>query len=97
MNDPEGDVKPLEHIDETMWAVYGPESFPSLICCRVLNHPTCGPTIWGYSVYRRQPGFRTLGQDLKIWEMSHDWVYFFNDHDKALAFMKIITTPRNPK
>lgn len=93
MKEAEEAVDPLLHIDEPMWAVYGADCFPSIICCKVLNHPTCGPTIWGYSIYRRQAGFRTLGMTLSVWAQSND-AQFFDHQEKAHCYLRLLLTPK---
>jgi hypothetical protein len=90
-------VEPTEHLDTPLWVVYGPDCFPTMFCCKVLNHPTCGLVIWGYSVYRRQPGFRTLGQGLQAWLEAHEKPKFFARQDGALQHLAKITTPREPR
>ena len=34
---------------------------------RVHDHPELGPVVWGFSVYRRERGYRTLGRQLAGW------------------------------
>lgn len=82
-----------EYFDVPLWAVYGPDCFPTMFCCKVLDHDTCGLTLWGYSIYRRQPGFRTLGVDLREWTAENK-AKFFARQDDALAHLGKITTPR---
>lgn len=49
-----------------LWGVYGPECFPTVFACKMLDYPSGMRAIWGFSIYRRQPGYRTLGQN-KEW------------------------------
>jgi len=91
------EIDPAEHLDTPLWVVYGPDCFPTMFCCKVLNHPTCGLVIWGYSVYRRQPGFRTLGQSLQVWRDDHEKPKFFARQDNALLHLAKITTPKEPR
>lgn len=89
------EIDPAKHLDTPLWAVYGPDCFPTMFCCKVLNHPTCGLTIWGYSIYRREPGFRTLGQSLQVWRDDEGKrAKFFARQDDALMHLSKITTPR---
>lgn len=83
---------PLDHLDTPMWCVYGPDCFPTIICFKVSKylHYT---TIWGYSVYKRKPGFRTLGQDFETWDKQHKGKYFLRQED-AIAYLTKITTPK---
>lgn len=76
-----------------LWVVYGGVAFPSILCCRI-NAPQGKPVIWGYSIYRRSPGFRTLGQDLAEWMGRQEDPHFFADQNHALAYLKKITWPR---
>lgn len=81
-----------EFHNRPLWCVYGPQCFPTMFCCKILHHPQGCLTIWGYSVYRRQPGFRTLGRDLSEWAADHEAV-FFAEQIHALQFLANITTP----
>lgn len=80
--------------DVPLWVVYGPDCFPTMICAKVLDHPTCGLTIWGYSIYRRQPGFRTLGVSLRNWRKEVERPKFFEAQVHALSHLANITTPK---
>lgn len=94
-----GSVNPLietEHYEKPLWCVYGPNNFPTLICCKITKHPQHGLTIWGYSVWEGEPGFRTLGKRLDTWANEHDMV-FFDDQDLALNYLKKLTTPKVKK
>lgn len=67
-------------LDVVLWCVYGPECFPTVFACKVKNHPDSGRTIWGFSVYRRQRGFRTLGTG-KEWMLRNDALLFATQAD----------------
>lgn len=87
------------HRDKPLWCIYGPDCFPTLFCCKILNHPEFGLTIWGYSVYRGEPGFRTLGRNLSGWmrdmlNMYSTKVTFYETLDDALAVLRLLATPR---
>lgn len=69
-------------LDTTIWGVYGPDCFPTVFACKINNHPQCGRTIWGFSVYEGEPGFRTLGQS-SAWAEEHDLCLFLT---KEAAF-----------
>jgi len=54
--------------------------------------------IWGYSVYKRSPGFRTLGAAVESNQYC-DWVVkhnpkFFLTQEEALGYLKELTTPK---
>lgn len=72
-------------IDELLWCVYGPDSFPTVFACKIKNHPTEGRVIWGFSVYRRQKGFRTLGQGVS-WYLDRD-AKLFSSKAEAFAYI----------
>lgn len=82
----------IDYRDKPLWCVYGPACFPTMICCKV-NDASGKLAIWGYSVYRRSPGFRTLGRYLNQWTAENNAV-FFADQNHALDFLKKITWPR---
>lgn len=81
-----------EHHNKILWCVHGPDSFPTMICC-VIKTASRNPSIWGYSVYKRSPGFRTLGR-----EVISDWIAsnnakFFLSQDAAFDYLRELTTP----
>ena len=79
--------------NKPLWVLFGSEAWPQVLCARIHGY---GPSIWGYSVYRRSPGFRTLGRDLRAWISEQERALFFDDHDAMLAELKKWTTP-HPK
>ena len=81
--------------NQPLWCVFGPESFPTLFCC-VIRENVGAPVIWGYSVYRRKPGFRTLGQELDAWlaERKGDNPLFFASLSEALLILAVMVSPR---
>lgn len=96
-----GAINPAEHFDTPLWCVYGPDCNPMFICCKVVNQPTYGPTIWGYSVYKNTPGFRTIGQTIKGYfedmEKRFGWdpnPQFFLNQEAALDYLRLLTTPK---
>jgi hypothetical protein len=88
-----------------LWVLYGHECMPSIMCCMLRAYTedhTPVPVgknghhvvIWGYSVYREKPGFRTLGQNLTEWsERSSYGPLFFETQKPALDELGRITTP----
>lgn len=80
-------------LDTPLWAVYGPDSFPTAVCVKIRNHPT-GRAVWGYSVYRRSPGFRTLGQN-EEYTIQNNY-RFFTEQAEMLAYLGKLLTP-HPK
>lgn len=89
-HDPANHGKPL-------WVVYGSTAFPSILCCR-LRINDGHATMWGYSVWRRSPGFRTMGTYVKNWIASleakrEDLYEFYDDQEEALDRLRKILTP----
>lgn len=88
-----------------LWIVHGDKCFPQLLCAKLRAYTTkyqllpagvAGPRvcIFGYSVYRRQPGFRTLGVNVDEWvKRSSFKPAFFDVQDEALAMLRKLTTP----
>lgn len=89
-----------ENQDRVLWCVHGTSSFPTIICCKIRAHAEYGPTIWGYSVYRRSPGFRTLGQNVNMWQQNlrekfgYILFEFYDDHSEAITRITQLTTPK---
>lgn len=78
----EWDTAPL---GEVLWGVYGPDSFPSVFACKILDHPEQGRVLWGFSIYRRSPGFRTLGVS-SLWAEQHG-LHLFQTQAAAFSFI----------
>jgi hypothetical protein len=74
-------VDPKEHLDTPLWIVYGPDCFPHLLLAKVRSDLT----IWGWSIWRRQPGFRTLGMNLQTWIDREENPRFFLNRADAFA------------
>lgn len=77
-----------------LWCVYGHKAFPSIIACIIRDHGQYGLAVWGYSEYRRSPGYRTLGQELSKFAAANDICEYYSSHDEALARIKELTTPK---
>lgn len=81
------------HHNKILWCVYGPDCFPTMFCC-VIKTASRNPAIWGYSEYRRSPGFRTLGREItEGWIEEHD-AKFFETQNDAFDYLRELTTPR---
>lgn len=90
---PDGALETFPY-ETPLWCVYGHEAFPQIICCKISNVNGC-ESIWGYSIWKRKPGFRTLGLSLSVWlSKGENMCWFFDDQAKALAFLAKITTPK---
>lgn len=87
-----------ENGDKPLWVVYGHDAFPSILCCKIRhNHADLGPIIWGFSIYKRSPGFRTLGLEVQTWIDRYHMAKFFDDHAEAIAYITKLTTPMGAK
>jgi hypothetical protein len=81
----EGVVDPLDHLDETLWCVYGTMELPSIVCCKVSNvvissHDTIlcvlGYSGWGgdypaEALNKRHPKFSSLGVPHDEWLLRY--------------------------
>lgn len=103
-------IEPLnpEYHGKPIWVIYGPSRFwPQILCCKLNAYSSThallpagrrGATvcIWGYSLWRGKPGFRTLGVDVEEWGARQEWGPFFYDVQAyALDHLREITTPRS--
>ncbi len=75
-----------------LWCVYGTEFWPSIICCMINKPFGQERSIWGYSVYRNSPAFRTLGQN-ESWINTNNAKLFISQED-ALEYLRKLTTPK---
>jgi hypothetical protein len=82
--------------DVPLWVVYsGPINGIGLMCLKI-NNATGTPSVWGYSVYRNSPGFRTLGSGFRSFMERYERADFFADLDEAVEHMKVQVAP-SPK
>ena len=88
-------LDPANH-DRPLWIVYGTSSaWPSLLLAKILACPDQSVNIWGYSVCRRVPGYRTLGIPVSEWRARYEYGPFFYDtQEAALAHLATLTTPK---
>lgn len=87
--------------NKPLWVIYGPDCFPSILACK-LKQKAEHVVIWGYSIYRRSPGFRTLGLQVEAWveRVRADTGMvpeFYDDHEEALEKIRKLTTPKGAK
>lgn len=83
-----------QYRDVPLWCVYGYDCFPEIIACTVHDHGQYSLCVWGYSVYRRQPGYRTLGRELQAWMSQYKMVEFFAKQEDAIMFINKLVTPK---
>lgn len=82
-------------LDTPLWCVYGMKCSPSILACVIKKDMSGEKTIWGYSIYKKQPGYRTLGQHLKAWLNNefHQNAFFFTAQADAIAYLSALVTP----
>lgn len=101
-------------INETLWAVYGHSCQPSILCFKVIAYERIGVirknkkelrkederAIWGHSVYKDKPGFRTLGTKLE-WLVSSRGnsrkAHIFDSKKEAFEFLWSWVSEPGPK
>lgn len=96
---PIGAVDPYQNAHKPLWVVYGiSPSYPQMrsLC---LNQSRDGTiNFWGYSVFKRSPGYRTDGIALCVWierNTSKDFPpLFFDSLPNALDYMRQLLEPR---
>jgi len=67
-------------LNTPIWCVYGAECFPTVFACQIKDHPQVGRVIWGFSIYRRASGYRTLGTG-REWAVKNDAHLFLTQAD----------------
>lgn len=80
-----------QYWDKPLFVVYGSSAFPSLLCCKVLHrttYPDKDPCIWGFSIWRRTPGFRTLGIKLETWVERETDPRFYLSQEEAFEAIR---------
>lgn len=52
--------------------------------------PGSAPTLWGFSIWKNQPGYRTYGNDVAKWRKDYPLAKVWHDHDRVTdrAFIK---------
>lgn len=76
-----------------LWIIYGSTGWPQMICVAAKRHELPRIAVWGYSVYRNSPGFRTLGQDPYVYFAGQN-AYVFTNIDSAMEHLKSQITPK---
>lgn len=91
---PEGTIDPAEYLDQPIWCVTGAECAPSVFCCRIAKTTALNsqPVIWGFSVYKGDPGFRTLGQRLDVFREQNPRAVFFATPADATSYLYELIT-----
>lgn len=88
------DVNDRKNHDIPLWAVMVVhQGLAEIQCLKIRDQSNGDLHVWGYSVWRNSPGFRTLGIRLSAFTERFVSCAFYNDHDGALAALKVATTP----
>lgn len=82
----------LENQDIPLWVVHSHIAHPEVHCLKVLAQ-NGGLYVWGYSVWKGTPGFRTLGITISQFEAGEK-AYYFTTKNDALAYLSIILEPK---
>lgn len=69
----------------TLWGVYGSDCAPTIFAFQLNDGTAFGRAMWGFSIYKRKPGFRTFGTSKK-WAEEHGLKIFLSP---AAAFSHI--------
>lgn len=91
---------PVNH-GRTLWCVHGSKHCPALMAVKLLAYtsdhvrlPVGRPGVvhvWGFSVWRRQPGFRTLGIRFDEWAKDFKICSLFLTQCEALKEVARLT------
>ena len=90
-------VDPLDpkNLDKILWCVHGYDSHPSVHCLKIKTSPhISGHFVWGYSMWKREPGFRTLGISVQEFKGQKKLFIFFENKIDALEYLSIILEPK---
>lgn len=67
-----------------LWLVQSHGAFTSIDAIKLRYSNEWGYIVWGYSVYRRSPGFRTIGSSLQSLTRECKLVELFVDQQDAI-------------
>lgn len=83
--------------NKPLWCAHGYKSHPSIHCLMIKPCPSVNfqPFVWGYSVWKRQPGFRTLGLSFEEFHKNKDLYLYFDKKQAALNYLSKILEPKN--
>lgn len=96
-------MDPANH-GKPLWVVFGSRTWPQIICVKLFAYSVDhvllpvgekGPNVcvWGYSVWKREAGFRTLGTDVCEWAKARKLCEFYDTQDEALDRLRKLTKP----
>ena len=71
---------------QVLWLVYGAEKSMYMDAVKIHDSGRWGYTVWGYSEYRRSPGFRTIGRNIKELSTTHPIAKLFIDQTEAIQY-----------
>ena len=83
-----------EYWNIPLWCVHGHKSHPSIHCLMIVSCRDGSINVWGYSVYKRAPGFRTLGMSLEAFAKDKTICYYFSTKQAALDYLSDILEPK---
>lgn len=80
------DIQEACDTKRVLWLVWGRGAVDFINCVKIFNNTYCGYTVWGYSVYRRSPGFRTIGMSLESLTNECEDLQLFTDINAAIEY-----------
>lgn len=84
-----------QNFNKILWCVHGTVAHPLIHCLKIKPSPhNDGHYVWGYSVWKREPGFRTLGISVRQFKGGKDLFLFFEKKIDALDYLSIILEPK---
>lgn len=87
------DIESQYALDRLLWYVRGHTTGNVYIdAVKVRHYPDCQPAVWGYSVYRRSPGFRTIGGSPRYHQVEYgfDVSALFDNREEAIRYYKSV-------
>lgn len=83
------------NLNRTLWCVHGHKAHPAIHCLRIkASQNMKGHFVWGYSVWKGEPGFRTLGVSVEKFHENKDLHLYFPEKQDALEYLSIILDPK---
>lgn len=52
---------------------------------QIVNHSQDGYVLWGFSIYKKEPGYRTFGNTLDKWLTDYPNAKVYKDKDRILV------------
>lgn len=84
--------------DKRLWIIYEYACFPSVLAAKLRLYEG-SIIIWGYSVYKGEPGYRTLGITLDEWAARNPKgrgtvLSFYDNQEEMMSALNKLITPK---